>query len=196
MAGRLFEKVLRTLPSQKHSILRGKKNDIILFSSPLFQVSNINYSNSLHVALSNSSAIRILKSESDLYGPTTYGKPSSTIPMINMSTEVPNMGSILEHHKYKEMKSKLSKMRRKGFNLGPLDTASLYILSSKELTVNLEILSLDALSPSSHLTSACKGYAEIQEMKQRGSVKKGKLNKEDEAAIEKRFETLLAQTGQ
>ena len=31
-------------------------------------------------------------------------------------------------------------------------------------------------------------------MKQSGAVKKGKLNKEDEAAIEKRFETLLAET--
>ena len=105
------------------------------------------------------------------------------------------MGSILEHHKYKEMKSKLSKMRRKGFNLGPLDTASLYILSSKDLTVNLEILRLDALSPESHCGPGYKGYAEIQEMKQRGAVKKGKLNKEDETAIEKRFETLLAETG-
>merc|ERR1719209_2733605 len=56
-------------------------------------------------------------------------------------------------------------------------------------------LSLDALSPRSHSESTCKGYAEIQEMKQRGAVKKGKLNKEDEAAIEKRFETLLAETG-
>merc|ERR1719209_2745903 len=56
-------------------------------------------------------------------------------------------------------------------------------------------LSLDALSPRSHSESTCKGYAEIQEMKQIGAVKKGKLNKEDEAAIEKRFETLLAETG-
>merc|ERR1719239_997918 len=133
--------------------------------------------------------------KSDVYGQTTFGTPSSFIPIISMSTEVLNMGSILEHQKYREMKSKLSKMRRKGFNLGPLDTASLYILSSKELTVNLKILSLDALSPESHLHSSCNGYAEIQEMKQRGSVKKGKLNKEDEATIEKRFETLLAQTG-
>ena len=104
-----------------------------------------------------------------------------------------NMGSILEHHKYKEMKSKLSKRNRK--SLGPLDTASLYILSSKDLNANLEILRLDALSPESHLQPGCKGYAEIQEMKQRGAVKKGKLNKEDETAIEKRFETLLAETG-
>ena len=117
------------------------------------------------------------------------------IPMRKLSSEVPevNMGSILEHQKYKEMKSKLSKRNRK--SLGPLDTASLYILSSKELTVNLEILRLDALSPHSHRSSYHKGYAEIQEMKQSGAVKKGKLNKEDEAAIEKRFETLLAETG-
>merc|ERR1719264_2306651 len=91
------------------------------------------------------------------------------------------------------MKSKLAKMNRK--SLGPLDTASLYIVSSEELNVNLEILRLDALSPQSHLDAKCKGYAEIQEMKQSGAVKKGKLNKEDETAIEKRFETLLAETG-
>merc|ERR550519_636112 len=101
------------------------------------------------------------------------------------------MGSILEHHR--EMKSKLSKRNRK--SLGPLDTASLFILSSKDLNVNLEILRLDALSPTSHRDPSKKGYAEIQEMKQRGAVKKGKLNKEDETAIEKRFETLLAETG-
>ena len=104
------------------------------------------------------------------------------------------MGSILQHPKYKELKSELSKRTRKGFDLGPLDTASLYILSSKDLTVNLEILRLDALSPESHCNPTCKGYAEIQEMKQHGAVKKGKLNKEDEAAIEKRFEILLAET--
>merc|ERR1719458_807890 len=114
---------------------------------------------------------------------------------MKLSTEAStvNMGSILVHQKYKEMKSKLSRRNRK--NLGPLDTASLYILSSKDLTVNLEILRLDALSPYSHSESNCKGNAEIQEMKQRGAVKKGKLNKEDEDAIEKRFETLLAETG-
>merc|ERR1719458_1742825 len=86
------------------------------------------------------------------------------------------------------MKSKLSKMNRK--SLRPLDTASLYILSFKDLTV-----SLDALSTQSHSCPSHKGYAEIKEMKQRGAVKKGKLNKEDETAIEKRFETLLAETG-
>merc|ERR1719458_1518267 len=114
---------------------------------------------------------------------------------MKLSTEVStlNMGSILVHQKYKEMKSKLSKRNRK--SLGPLDTASLYILSSKDLTVNLEILRLDALSPQSHHQSCYKGYTEIQEMKQSGAVKKGKLNKEDENAIEKRFETLLAETG-
>merc|ERR1719239_1173411 len=103
-----------------------------------------------------------------------------------------NMGSILEHQKYKEMKSVLS---RKVSTLGPLDTASLYILSSKGLNVNLEVLSLDALSLSTHHDSKKKGYAELQEMKQRGSVKLGKLNKEDEAAILEQFNTLLVQTG-
>merc|ERR1719264_2202663 len=91
------------------------------------------------------------------------------------------------------MKSKLAKMNRK--SLRPLATASLYILSSKDLNVNLEILRLDALSLISHRDPSTKGYAEIQEMEQRGAVKKGKLNKEDETAIEKRFETLLAETG-
>ena len=66
------------------------------------------------------------------------------------------MGSILVHQKYKEMKSKLSKRNRK--SLGPLDTASLYILSSKDLTVNLEILRLDALSPQSHNCPSKKGF--------------------------------------
>ena len=119
---------------------------------------------------------------------STKHKPKS-------SPELPtvNMGSILEHHKYKEMKSRLSRRNKK--SLGPLDTASLYILSSKDLTINLEILRLDALSLRSHLTSGNKGHAEIKEMKQSGAVKQGKLNKEDEVAIEKRFETLLAETG-
>ena len=111
---------------------------------------------------------------------------SSAVPMVYM-------GSILEHHKYKDMKSELSKMNRK--SLRPLDTASLYILSFKDLTVNLELLSLDALSTQSHSCPSHKGFAEIKEMKQGGAVKKGKLNKEDETAIEKRFETLLAETG-
>merc|ERR550532_718294 len=116
------------------------------------------------------------------------------IKLSRVSTEAStvNMGSILVHQKYKEMKSKLSKRNRKG--LGPLDTASLYILSSKDLNVNLEILRLDALSPTSHFDAKCKGFAEIQEMKQGGAGKKGKLNKEDETAIENRFETLLAET--
>ena len=119
----------------------------------------------------------------------------STKQKVKSSPEIltVNMGSILEHHKYKEIESKLAKMNRK--SLRPLDTASLYILSSKELNVNLEILRLDALSPQSHLSSSYKGSVEIQEMKQCGAVKKGKLNKEDETAIEKRFETLLAETG-
>merc|ERR1719430_671649 len=93
----------------------------------------------------------------------------STKQKLKSSPEVPtvNMGSILQHHKYKEMKSKLSKRNRK--SLGPLDTASLHILSSKDLGVNLEILRLDALSPASHLSSSgYKGSAEIREMKQSG----------------------------
>ena len=48
------------------------------------------------------------------------------------------------------MKLELSKRKGKVSNLGPLNTASLFILSSKGLTVNLELLSLDALSPESH----------------------------------------------
>ena len=118
---------------------------------------------------------------------TTAPKPQSSSEEVTVK-----MGSILQHLKYKEMKSKLSKRNSK--SLGPLDTASLYILSFKELNVNLEILRLDALSPTSRDNSK-KSYAEIQEMKQRGAVKKGKLNKEDETAIEERFETLLAETG-
>jgi len=108
------------------------------------------------------------------------------------SSSAVNMGSILEHQKYKEMKSLLSK---KDSTLGPLDTASLYILSSKAFIVNLEVLSLDALALSSHVCYMNKGYAEIREMEQRGAVKMGKLNKEDEAAILEQFNTLLAKTG-
>ena len=115
--------------------------------------------------------------------------PTTQKPKLSSAV---NMGSILEHQKYKEMKSVLS---RKDSTLGPLDTASLYILSSKGLNVNLEVLSLDALSLSTHHDSMKKGYAELQEMKQRGSVKLGKLNREDEAAILEQFYTLLAQTG-
>jgi len=188
MAGRLLEKVLRTLPSQKRSILGGNKNDKAWLTPPLFTLSNSSHTSPFVVS-------GVLNSESDLFRQRTFGKSLTTISNVKLTTEVPtvNMGSILEHHKYKEMKSKLSKRNRK--SLGPLDTASLYILSSKNLTVNLEILRLDALSPRSHSESNCKGNAEIQEMKQRGAVKKGKLNKEDETAIEKRFETLLAETG-
>ena len=104
------------------------------------------------------------------------------------------MGSILENKKYKAMKSELAKRKRKCSPLRPLDTASLFILTSKDLTVNLEILSLDALSPNSHLGSSSQGCADVKEMKQRGAVKVSKLNKEDEDALEKRFETLLAKT--
>ena len=169
----------------------GKKSNQLL-TSPLFHGSNL--SNCSHAGPSNSSASRILNSDSDLYGHKTWDKPMSTIPMIKLLSEV-NMGSIMEHQKYKEMKSELSKMRRKGITLGPLDIASLYILSSKELKVNLEILSLDALSPYSHYGPGYKGYAEIKEMKHCGTVKLGKFNKEDEASILQRFETLLAKTG-
>ena len=83
----------------------------------------------------------------------------------------------------------LSKRKVKVSNLGSLNTASLFILASKGLTVidsvNLELLSLDALSPESHSHRTKKGYAKIKEMKQCGAVRKGKLNKEDETAIEK-----------
>ena len=164
MVGKLITKVMRTsLPKNLGGLpISGGKNsnnNNMLLTSPLFCVNNKNLSESLYT--SPYFATRILSSESDLYGQTTFGKPSSFIPMIDMSSEVLNMGSILEHHKYREMKSKLSKKRRKGLTLGPLDTASLYILSSKELTVNLEILSLDALSPQSHFCSGYKGSAEI-----------------------------------
>ena len=49
----------------------------------------------------------------------------STKQKHKSASEVPTvkMGSILEHPKYKELKSELSKRTRKGFNLGPLNTA-------------------------------------------------------------------------
>ena len=143
MAGRLLEKVLRTLPSQKRSILGGNKNNKAWLTPPLFTLSNSSHTSPFVVS-------EVLNSESDLFRQRTFGKSLTTISNVKLTTEVPtvNMGSILEHHKYKEMKSKLSKMNRK--SLRPLDTASLYILSFKDLTVNLELLSLDALSPESH----------------------------------------------
>merc|ERR1719331_940129 len=145
MTVRLLEKVWRTLLSQNRPILGG--NNAFL-SSPFPCVSSINPSNSLHSGPFVVS--RILNSESDLCRQRTFLKSLSTRSVIKLNTEVPavNMGSILEHQKYKEMKTNLSKRNRK--SLGPLDTASLYILSSKELTVNLGILRLDALSPHSH----------------------------------------------
>ena len=120
----------------------------------------------------------------------------STFQEPKLSSAVPkaDMGSILENKKYKAMKSELAKRKRKRSPLGPLDTASLFILTSKDLTVNLELLRLGALSPFSHLGSSSHGCADIKEMKQRGAVKVSKLNKEDEDALEKRFETLLAKT--
>ena len=61
--------------------------------------------------------------------------------------EAARVGSILQNDKYKNMKSELLKTRRRGFSLAPLEAASLHILSSKELKVNLDnILKLDALS--------------------------------------------------
>ena len=107
--------------------------------------------------------------------------------------ETARMGSILQNEKYKNMKSELLKTRRRGFSLAPLEAASLHILSSKELKVNLDILKLDALSPYSSILGY-KGSTEIREMKLSGKVKAGKFNKDDEAVIEKRFETLLAET--
>ena len=125
------------------------------------------------------------------------GRTLSTAHKAKSSRYTPqaNMGSILNHDKYSAIKSNLSKMTKGNFSLGSLDSAALWILSSKDLTVNLDILRLDALSPSSHQVQSCKGYAEIKEMIRCGEVKQGKFNKEDEAAIEKKFETLLAETG-
>ena len=148
------------------------------------------FNSAIYCGTNSSSRVTFVSNSTNIYRRmlSIKAKPKSFPKMPKV-----NMGSILEHHKYREMKSKLSKRKKK--SLGPLDTASLYILSSKDLAVNLEILRLDALSPQSHCCPNFKSYAEIQEMKQGGAVKMGKLNKEDEAAIEKRFEILLAETG-
>ena len=147
------------------------------------------FNSAIYCGTNSSSRVTFVSNSTNIYRRmlSIKAKPKSfpDVPKVNM-------GSILEHQKYKEMKSKLSKRNRK--SLGPLDTASLYILSSKDLLVNLEILRLDALSPQSHRGPNLKGYTEIKEMKQGGAVKQGKLNKEDEIAIEKRFHTLLAKT--
>ena len=56
----------------------------------------------------------------DFHRNNLLGKPLSMIAIMKLSSGVPKvnmMGSILQHHKYKEMKSKLSKRNRK--ILGP-----------------------------------------------------------------------------
>ena len=168
---------------------RGSKS---LMLCPRFQESNLcqrfqenkfNFSNILYVGSLNTFAGKLLTS--DLNQHETFGKKQ----LSTKATTKGNMGTILQHSKYKNMKSVLSTMKRKGSVLGPLDLASLHILSSKELKVNLDILKLDALSTNSSSMSE-----DIREMKQSGKVKVGKFNKEDEAVIKERFETLLAET--
>ena len=106
MAGRLIPKVMRTsLPKNlgRSSIVGGKNNNkSTLLTSPLLCVSNVTLSNSLHVGPFVVS--RLLNSESDLYRQRTFGKSLTTISNVKLTTEVPtvNMGSILEHHKYKD----------------------------------------------------------------------------------------------
>ena len=153
-----------------------------------FQENKFNFSNILYIGSLNTFAGKLLSS--DLNPNETFGKKQLSTKAATKG----NMGTILQHAKYKNMKFMLSTMKRKGSVLGPLDLASLHILSSKELKVNLDILKLDALSQGSGYTPGCKGFTEIREMMLSGKVKAGKFNKEDEAVIEKRFETLLAET--
>ena len=114
MVGRLLEKVLRTLLSQRRSVLGCNKNKEALLASPFFSVNSFNLYNSLHARpfILN----RIPNSESDLYRQKTFDKPLSTRSVIKLPTvtQTVNMGSSLE------MKSKLSKRNRK--SLGPLMT--------------------------------------------------------------------------
>ena len=147
MTGRLIPKVMRTsLPKNLGGLLstfRGKNKNTLL-TKHLLCVNNVNLSNNLHTSpFFFVFSRRILNSESE-HRERTFDKTLSTTSVLTLTNELQskvtkvNMGSILEHQKYKEMKSKLSKRNRK--SLGPLDTASLYILSSKNLTVNLDIL--------------------------------------------------------
>merc|ERR1719323_2528398 len=132
-----------------------------------FQENKFNFSNILYIGSLNTFAGKILSS--DLNQHETVGKKQ----LSTKSTTKGNMGTILQHSRYKNMKSVLSTMKRKGSVLGPLDLASLHILSSKELKVNLDILKLDALSTRSGFTPGCKGFKEIREMMQSGKVKAG-----------------------
>jgi len=115
---------------------------------------------------------------------------------MNMSSEkTPTVrkGSILIQkyegtEEYKNMKAELSFAKQ----LGPLDSASLFILL-EDLKVNLDVLGLNALAL--NLTSTAVGYAEIKEMKRKGLLKTGKFNEEDDKALIERWKTLLRQTG-
>ena len=139
----------------------GNNNCRMLTTFLFHNNSNNSRTSSTYRGLKNCLWVTSTVSNSRMLATEHKPKTSSKVPTAHM-------GSILEHHKYKEMKSELSKLNKK--NLGPLNTASLYILSSKDLFVNLELLSLDALSPTSHLMPHCKGYDEIKEMKQSGAV--------------------------
>ena len=160
--------------------LRGSRSSVI---GQRFQENNFNFSNILYVGSLNTFVGKIYLNQHE-----TYCKRQ----LSTNATTKGNMGTILQHAKYKNMKSVLSTMKRKGSILGPLDLASLHILSSKDLKVNLDILKLDALSPNYMGNNKCS--EDIREMKQSGKVKVGKFNKEDESVIKERFETLLAET--
>merc|ERR1712109_287233 len=99
---------------------RGSKS---LMLCQRFQENNFNFSNILYVGSLNTFACKLLTS--DLNQHETFGKKQ----LSTKSTTKGNMGTILQHSKYKNMKSVLSTMKRKGSVLGPLDLASLHILS-------------------------------------------------------------------
>ena len=185
LSGAMSQKLFR-FPSMglAGGSLRGSRSSVI---SQKFQENNFNFSNILYVGSLNTFVGKIYCP--DLNQHETFCKRQFS----TKATTKGNMGTILQHAKYENMKLVLSTMKRKGSFLGPLDLASLHILSSKELKVNLDILKLDALSLSS-TNLGYKGSTEIREMKLSGKVKAGKFNKDDEAVIEKRFETLLAET--
>ena len=183
----IYKTALSLVTRNGGGLICGRNTNTRLLTSFTHCGTDTNISSILSRRTNNCIGIKLLSNSHNINRRTLYTKQKP-----KSSSDV-NMGSILEHHKYKEMKSVLSKRSKKGFSLGPLDTASLFILS-KGLSVNLELLSLDALALSSHHSPTNKGYAEIREMKQRGSVKMGKLNKEDEAAILEQFNTLLAKT--
>ena len=130
----------------------------------------------------------LINSVSRLQGGVTSPPLYSVRSMSSNPRNPLKLGSIMEHPEYKEMYEMLSKEAKSS-----LDIVCCHILS-KNLIVNLDILELDALSPSSHSEKFTKGNAKIKDMEESGAVKVGKFNIKDDVAIKKVFEALVDET--